>query len=560
MDNISLIALTEIVSDDNQPRKSFNKSLLQDLSDSIKDKGVLQPILVRPTSKKGVKYMIISGERRFRASLLAEKKEIPCIIKTDISDDEVLEIQIIENLQREKIDPVEEAEAFTILKSNKRNIEDIALKIGKSVDFIYKRIRLANLIDEFKELVRSEDITLTQAHKLCALEVEEQRTIFKALNGNYEDYFINDLIENEASDLTKVIWDLKDDSFSNKLDCFSCPFNSANQGNLFGVDTPTCTKKACFSLKEFETLARTVEQAKSEKRGIVFDVYGGWLDSTERFQVERVSKLTEFIPKDKVSQVMEKPEPITWDEFLEDSKELNGKDFKLSECKKDFKKESDDYNTALNDYNSLPGNEAYYLCLNTFRIKNIIKYTEKEIKETPRSISSKKMVDCTNEEKIQKIKAKEVRKKEIEASKKHLEHYKMSFEENSSYIDYKADLSQLERLTFMFGVIQSIDWDERDEFIGRIFKKHKIAKPNQNIKKLLPKVTDELFNMFVRKYISCKVTVHDSSTPLDNEVNFGFHEIIKEYFPEEIKAIEVKYKQEEQVRVKRLEERIKDLK
>ena len=141
---IQNLAIGKIKPDPDQPRKTFNEKLLNQLSESIKEHGVLQPITVRQLNGH---YVIVMGERRYRASMLAEKKTIPCIVREYESAD-VLEVQIIENLQRQDVEPTEEAEAIAYL-SEKHSPSEIAKRLGRTDNFVRQRLKLAGLIEGF---------------------------------------------------------------------------------------------------------------------------------------------------------------------------------------------------------------------------------------------------------------------------------------------------------------------------------------------------------------------------------------------------------------------------
>ena len=132
------LSIDKVIPDLKQPRKTFNEASLQQLSESIKKHGVLQPITVRKSEKE---YIIVMGERRFRASKLASKKTIPCIVRTYKNND-VLEVQINENLQRQDVEPTEEAEANAYL-SDKYPPSEIAKRLGRTDNFIRQRLKLA---------------------------------------------------------------------------------------------------------------------------------------------------------------------------------------------------------------------------------------------------------------------------------------------------------------------------------------------------------------------------------------------------------------------------------
>ena len=150
-----------------QPRKNFDDEALAELAESIKNYGVIQPIIVK---QKGDRYEIIAGERRWRASRLAGLKTIPCIIK-DYTEQEISEIAIIENLQREDLNPIESAKAIKSL-INQYNLtqDEVADKIGKSRPAVANTLRLLSLPESIIALVESNKLTAGHARALLAIE------------------------------------------------------------------------------------------------------------------------------------------------------------------------------------------------------------------------------------------------------------------------------------------------------------------------------------------------------------------------------------------------------
>ena len=150
-----------------QPRKEFDEEAIKALSLSIKEKGVLQPLIVRKTNRG---YELIAGERRLRASKIAGLKEVPVIIK-DFSDGEVLEIALIENLLRENLSAVEEAEAYQKLMDEfSHTQEKVASIVGKSRSYIANTLRLLTLSDEIKKYITSGKLTAGHARCLVGLD------------------------------------------------------------------------------------------------------------------------------------------------------------------------------------------------------------------------------------------------------------------------------------------------------------------------------------------------------------------------------------------------------
>lgn len=146
-----------------QPRTEFNQEALETLAQSIKEKGILQPLLLR---KKGEKYEIIAGERRWRAAKLAGLKAVPAVIK-NLTDSETLEIALIENLQRENLSAIEEAEGLNRLMSEYEYTQEVIAKvIGKSRSHIANTLRLLSLPDEIKQMIKENKLSAGHARTL----------------------------------------------------------------------------------------------------------------------------------------------------------------------------------------------------------------------------------------------------------------------------------------------------------------------------------------------------------------------------------------------------------
>lgn len=168
MVSTSTLPLNEIVPNKEQPRKTFDETALQELADSIKQHGVLQPLLVRPLANGG--YQLVAGERRWRASRLAELKEVPVIIK-ELSDTEAMEIAIIENLQREDLNPIEEAEGLqALIDKCGYTQEEVATSVGKSRPAITNSLRLLKLPEEVRQMTKDGEISAGHARALLAFD------------------------------------------------------------------------------------------------------------------------------------------------------------------------------------------------------------------------------------------------------------------------------------------------------------------------------------------------------------------------------------------------------
>ena len=168
------VRLSLIEPDRNQPRKNFSEEGIEALADSIREHGVLQPILVRPAGEDGM-YIIIAGERRWRAARMLGLDEVPVIIK-EVTEVQAMQIALIENLQREDLDPVEEAMGYKKLSDQYgMSQENIAKMLGKSRSSIANSMRILNLSDSIKELLSKHEISVGHAKALLSIEDEELR-------------------------------------------------------------------------------------------------------------------------------------------------------------------------------------------------------------------------------------------------------------------------------------------------------------------------------------------------------------------------------------------------
>lgn len=166
------VEISDIIPNEDQPRKNFNEEELRDLASSIERYGIIQPLLLKKTDDK---YEIIAGERRFRAAGLAGLEKVPAIVK-DISDDESNRIAIIENIQRKDLNPVEEAMSYRhLLDSQNLTQKELADEIGKSRQYIGNTIRLLNLDPRVLKLLEEEKISTSHGKKLLAIKDKDKQ-------------------------------------------------------------------------------------------------------------------------------------------------------------------------------------------------------------------------------------------------------------------------------------------------------------------------------------------------------------------------------------------------
>lgn len=168
----TILKINEVEPNKKQPRKSFNEEALHELSESIKQHGIVQPLVV---AKKEDYYEIIAGERRWRAAKLAGLKEVPAVIK-DYTPQEIMEVALIENIQREDLNPVEEARAYqNLIKEYNLKQEELAVRVSKSRSAITNSLRLLKLDDKVLDMLVDESISSGHARAILSLENPEQQ-------------------------------------------------------------------------------------------------------------------------------------------------------------------------------------------------------------------------------------------------------------------------------------------------------------------------------------------------------------------------------------------------
>lgn len=259
------------------PRKHFDKKQMEELKNSIKEKGIIQPLLVRPYAQDAEKYEIVAGERRYKAALEVGQLTVP-VMARDLTDEQALEIQVIENLQREDIHPLEEAEGYQqLIEKNNVNVQAIAEKVGKSASYIHKRLVLLQLIAEVKEFYLSENLNAEQAMLIARLPEEQQKNVFKTIQDTFKYRHVistPDLrgwIEAAYCNLKTAPFKLDDETLvASAGSCAVCPKRTGNNTELFDDvrAKDTCTDAKCFHEKIKAFIVRKTEQLR-EKNGDV---------------------------------------------------------------------------------------------------------------------------------------------------------------------------------------------------------------------------------------------------------------------------------------------------
>jgi ParB/RepB/Spo0J family partition protein len=281
MDEFRKIPLDQIVESKTNPRRHFDKAALEQLAANIKERGVLVPLLLRPNpgstsvSESLCDFELVAGARRFRAARMAGLDQVPARV-LDLSDDAALEVQVIENLQREDVHELDEAQGYEALKARGYDVPTIAAKVGKDKSYIYKRMKLC---------------ALTKASRTAFFEGKVSSSIallVARVPSDLQAKALDVIVENEMG--FRQASDYLQDEFMLRLDeapfpvsdaqlvpaagsCGSCPKRTGNNPDLFGEikSAEICTDPACFKLKVKTHAEKRLAEARAKGVEVLSD-------------------------------------------------------------------------------------------------------------------------------------------------------------------------------------------------------------------------------------------------------------------------------------------------
>jgi ParB family transcriptional regulator, chromosome partitioning protein len=419
------IPLKEIVADPGQPRTFYDAHAMDELTASIKEKGVLQPILVRP-AKKG--YMIVCGERRYKASLsvnaaFKDRNTIPAIVRV-ISDEEALEMQIIENLQRKDVHPMEEAVAFKSLLDHGKDIKEIAARVGKSEFYARQRVKLTALTKDWQTAFFQNRLSVTDALGIALFDTKIQQDLFKrCANGTGKIEISTWTMEQYRGNLVTASFDLNDAMLDKKAGaCTGCKFNTAT-ALLFGDEemTARCLNIPCFKNKCALNFTKQLELALQDPE-VIF-VQDNWTPEKNNKEITAIEKVGHNVLAQNSYDQCYMPNVPDYEDFKDD----NADDYTSEEdLKAAFEKEEvEDYKTRLQEYKDkiaggkfkkafmVTGNHAgkyVYIKLKANKPAGSSKATTEKEKEQKLTVA-----DIDSE--IQRLNIREKRSKELDDNK-----------------------------------------------------------------------------------------------------------------------------------------------
>ncbi|HHE1391716.1 TPA: ParB/RepB/Spo0J family partition protein [Staphylococcus aureus] len=257
-EQIKQIDISDIKPNPYQPRKTFDENHLNDLADSIKQYGILQPIVLRKTVQG---YYIVVGERRFRASKIAGLKYVSAIIK-DLTDEDMMELAVIENLQREDLNAIEEAESYQRLMTDlKITQQEVAKRLSKSRPYIANMLRLLHLPKKIADMVK--DGRLTSAHGRTLLAIKDEQQMLRLAKRGVKEKWSVRYLENHVNELKNV----SSKSETDKVDITKPKFIKQQERQLreqYGTKVDISIKKSVgkisFEFDSQDDFVRIIEQ------------------------------------------------------------------------------------------------------------------------------------------------------------------------------------------------------------------------------------------------------------------------------------------------------------
>ena len=463
-----LIKLNNIEPDPNQPRKFFHEGELQELIDSIRENGVIQPILVRP---KGKSYMIVCGERRYKAScavqaIFKSRYTIPCIVR-QMDDQKALELQVIENLQRKDVHPIEEGQAYWSLRQKGANLEEISLRVGKSIKYVARRLQLTELIDEFQQLAFDGHLDITDALELSRLIKDSQKLIYencvtKNKKGEVTVSNMSWKINEAKNDLSRAKFDIKSKTLLPMAgSCTSCLKNSANTPDLFDSKSKTCLDPWCFKIK---TQNHILEKAKEYVESGCFVVApGSYHTEEEKAIIQNVKDNEIEIMSNSLYETAwntEISEPDPYDEWYENNYDVYDEDDEDFPSKEDLQEAYEEYcNDVAEDNERIKADiKAGYLT-KAFDVtdgKEIFIKLKAGIKETAGSTDTS--VQIAN------LHLREARAKELDAEKIY-EAVRKEFKPVIAEWVKSEPVDALENMTIILGAVlyKELSWSSQKE-------------------------------------------------------------------------------------------------
>jgi ParB family chromosome partitioning protein len=538
-------------------RKYYSEIDMQEFAKELALHGIISPVTVRPGDN--ARYELVVGERRYRAAKIAKLKEIPACVCV-LTDDEVIEIQLCENLQRENPHPMHEARAIEQMQKTKKSIDEIAGRLGKSKAFVFSRIKFLSLIKSFQEMFLADKISNAEALQIATLSQESQQEFFQQHCKEWKEkrFKLNNLSYNLSVykyDLNDAPFNVKDKSLLPEAGaCTGCPYNTATLKTLFPEDAKeaVCTNKECYHKKCNAHLLKELHEAFKEDtpQALIFNGAPSEVVKEALAQIPGALELPLYNRSD-ISMLSAPEEPskeeYTYDEFDEDG----------------YNQALEEYNSDMVEYNQMihSGEVQNGLYISTNKIEyvpfaldkrntqHVLRATAKDVQE---AMKSGKVTPELLQAEINRLKEKEDRSKELDRDKVQLT-IRDALSNTLQDGFEKCVITAEDHFAASLIIYQSLDYASRNEVDKVLFndtEKH----DNEKMHEFFAKLPDAQFAYLVRKALH-----HKSESQFPQSVTGYFLYKLAESARVNVKSIEEEQKEKAEVRQDRMEQRIKEL-
>ena len=569
------VKLGDITVSKTNPRKHFDQDSILELAESIREKGVIQPIVLRPKAG-GNTFELVCGERRYRACVMVKgaiktRDTIPAIIR-ELNDEEVLQLQIIENLQRKDVHPMDEAVAFKSLMAIKGfDVAEIAKRIGKGPAYVAQRLKLNDLIDEFQKAFYQNRMNLTDTLKVCRISTADQKELWEeeSFGDSGEIELDSWTLKKYHRNLNDAPFDTKDPSLNKVMGaCGGCPFNSAANALLFpdSAHNAICTNGQCYHGKADTSFKKLFDEAKEDPAIVLVTTEY----NSGKITKDLIAKGITVLEKYKGYEVAaEKPEMPEREDDEDETKEYNDKQ---------WEQEMYDYKSDLEQYNA---EVASGKLLKAFVVEgdNRGKYIYVTLKKgastaagSSTAVKAKQAEGTISAEdiraEIERINEREIRSKELDEEKKQPLLYAALTKCKIEKVTGQLALAEKRGLLLLLADYGG--YEGRDPLYKAIGCKNEsdynLVRIYQFAATATEKKLDECLNIAVRVLLLNKLSPSQHSRPAKNGKAAMLVDMVKHYDKPaadtiEMAALEVTGKREAKVdsRLKGLKQQLKEL-
>ncbi len=495
-------------------RRFYNQQALEELAGQLAIGELIAPIMVRP-GKRG-NYELVVGERRLRAAQMAGIKTLPAKIR-ELTDEQVDEIQLIENMQRENPHPLDEALKIAKLQQSGRTIEEVARVLGKTVAYIYNRRKLAELIEPLQEVYFNDKLTINEAVELGSLPHDAQTDFFERQckgwkeQKNFNIGNVRYLIGRYKFDLQSAPFNIRDKKLVPEAGaCSGCPFNSATLKTLFPelAKEAVCSNKTCFKNKCLVSAEQRIRTAieSDTPDGILL---GAFVDDESTIVVDSLPETVDLPRIDRSDvKILKEPEAPVKENYTEwvdhKGKEVFSKE-RYQNAVQEYKEDLAEYQRELGADSTRKGllltrSEVLTVYFNpdarNATTSNSGQTTAKQVQEAIKAGTETPEL-LTGE--IERIKTREARAKELDREKVQMAVY-TQFSEGLAGATLTAGLTDADRTAIRFMVYQGLTYQNRHTVEEALFPKG--FKDNAHFFERLAALTDERMAYLIRMVIS----------------------------------------------------------